>query len=489
MASVLRRLALGVLFVVGASAVPDLGPFAGFPLASPAFADDDDGGDDDGGGDDGGGGSGGGNGGGRGGGRDDDRDDGGAFPIFRDLFDRDPPPAAPRRARRAAPQPPRPAYAPAELVAIGSAEDLAAAEGLGFIIIADEEIVLVGSRLARLRVPAGLTLAAARQRLVAARPAVAVDLNHYYRPEAEPGCADDPCLARSLIGWPRDGVLSAATPRIGLIDTGINLAHEALKDRKIDLTSLSDAPRDPSSKVHGTAIAALLVGASGSRTPGLLPAAELVAVDAFHHERGDDRSDAYDLVRALNIVAAKDVDVINLSLAGPDNEVLRRAVAAIAERDLMMVAAAGNDGPNADPIYPAAYPDVTVATAVDRQYRPYRRAGRGEHIDFAAPGVDVWTAASISGARPLTGTSFAAPFVTAAIAHLRAGSPELKRADVKQALAATVEDLGEPGRDPIFGWGLLRLDRLDPAAGSPPVLGVPIEGGVIRPTATGIPLH
>lgn len=485
MSTVLRRFALGMLFLAGAGTVPDPGPFAGgaFPFASPALADDDDGGDDDGGGDDGGGGR---SGGGRDGGRgDDDRD---ALPLFRELFDPVPPASAPRRAGRAVP-PPRPAYAPAELVAIGSAADLAVAEGLGFIIIADEEIGLVGSRLARLRVPAGLTLAQARQRLVAARPAVAADLNHYYRPEEEPGCADDPCLARSLIGWPRDGVLSAATPRIGLIDTGINLEHEALKDRKIDLTALSDVPRDPSSKVHGTAIAALLVGANGSRTPGLLPAAELVAVDAFHHERGDDRSDAYDLVRALDIIAAKDVDVINLSLAGPDNEVLRRAVAAIAARDLMMVAAAGNDGPNADPIYPAAYPDVTVATAVDRRYRPYRRAGRGEHIDFAAPGVDVWTAASVSGARPRTGTSFAAPFVTAAIAHLRAGSPDLKRAEVKQALTAAVEDLGEPGRDPVFGWGLLRLDRLDPAAGATPspALGHPIEGGRIQPI--GVPLN
>ena len=63
----------------------------------------------------------------------------------------------------------------------------------------------------------------------------------------------------------------------------------------------------------------------------------------------------------------------------------------------------------------------------------------------------------------------------------------MRRADVKQALAAAVEDLGEPGRDPVFGWGLLRLDRLDPAAGSPPILGVPIEGGLIQPT--GIPLN
>ncbi|WP_353645117.1 S8 family serine peptidase [Mesorhizobium sp. WSM2239] len=255
-------------------------------------------------------------------------------------------------------------------------------------------------------------------------------------------------------------------PRIGLIDTGINLEHEALKGQNVDLTVFSDEARDPSSKIHGTAVAALLVGARQSRTPGLLPDAELIAVDAFHRRGQDDRADVYNLVRAMNIVAGKDIDVINLSLTGPDNVVLKRAVEAIAKRDVMMVAAAGNKGPKADPLYPAAYPNVTVATAVDRRLRPYRRAGRGEHIDFAAPGVEVWTAASVRGARTKTGTSFAAPFITAAIAYIRAHSPELTRMQVKQVLAAAVEDLGDPGRDPVFGWGLLRMNRLDLAAGS-----------------------
>ena len=87
--------------------------------------------------------------------------------------------------------------------------------------------------------------------------------------------------------------------------------------------------------------------------PGCCRPRNALPSTTFHHERGDDRSDAYDLVRAWNIVAAKDVDVINLSLAGPDNEVLRRAVAAIiAAQDLMMVAAAGNDGFSAYTIYP-----------------------------------------------------------------------------------------------------------------------------------------
>jgi hypothetical protein len=72
----------------------------------------------------------------------------------------------------------------------------------------------------------------------------AADLNHYYRLENEPDCSRQPCLLRSLIGWLPSGALSSTVPRIGLVDTGINLAHEALKDQKIDLTDLSGKPRN-----------------------------------------------------------------------------------------------------------------------------------------------------------------------------------------------------------------------------------------------------
>ena len=103
----------------------------------------------------------------------------------------------------------------------------------------------------------------------------------------------------------------------------------------------------------------------------------------------------------------------------------------------------------------AAYDPVLAVTAVDRRGQVYRRANRGDHIDLAAPGVNVWTAASISGARPKTGTSYAAPFVTAAAALIWQRDPSLSAADLGDMLRDAARDLGPKGRDAIFGDGLI----------------------------------
>ncbi|TIQ01951.1 MAG: peptidase S8, partial [Mesorhizobium sp.] len=120
--------------------------------------------------------------------------------------------------------------------------------------------------------------------------------------------------------------------------------------------------------------AAPLVGGADSRTPGLLPHARLIAVDAFHRgERQDDRSDAYYLLRALDLLSARGVQVTNMSLSGPANALLEQFVRKLSERGMVIVAAAGNGGPRAEPAYPAAYAEVIAVTAVDRMKRPYRR--------------------------------------------------------------------------------------------------------------------
>ncbi len=124
---------------------------------------------------------------------------------------------------------------------------------------------------------------------------------------------------------------------------------------------------------------------------------------------------------------------------------------------MSIVASAGNDGPRAAPAFPAAYPESIAVTAVDTRRRLYTRASRGAHITLAAPGVGVFAPTEGQGGYH-TGTSFAAPFVTASVAMLRASGTT----DIPRALQRSAIDLGPKGRDPLYGWGLLKAPEQCP---------------------------
>jgi len=462
------RLFVLVLLVSVAGPGVEHRPFVegGVSLGGAAWAqddDDDDGGDDNDDDDDDGAGMGSAGGSGGGGsnfGRGTVGGGGDLFAPLRRLFA-----PAPRTPPRQARPPQQIALAAtAEVVATG-VDPAALAELLarGYRVI--EERVAPGGTALRLAVPPGLPVEAARDELRAV-PGVAADLNHFYRTEQSPVpaaapavCTVDPCPARVQIGWPdisaRTGSCGAGVP-LGMVDTGINERHDTFRGATLEVTRLMPDGLDPATAVHGTAVAALFVGDPDSRSPGLVPGARLVAVDAFHRAGTDERADAFALVAALQILADSGVRVVNLSLAGPPNEVLGAAIATLTrERDILFVAAAGNGGPAAAPQFPAAYPEVLAVTAVDRRFEPWRRAARGPHVDIAAPGVDVWTAASIRGARTKTGTSFAAPFVSAAAALLRDRNPAMTADEARKVLIAQASDLGPPGRDDLYGAGLL----------------------------------
>jgi subtilisin family serine protease len=446
-------------------------------------SDDDDNDDDDGGSgggdDDDDGGSGGGDddddddGGGAGGGTRGDDDDDGARPqrrgggedLLRQLFGQ-PQRQAPPPVRAPAPPPP-PASAPNEIVALALTEaDVSTLTAQGFEVI--EEIAVPGLAVTsrRLRTPSGVSLPAARDAVRALPSGQDADFNHYYRSEQgfPEDCEGGDCPARLMIDWPlfesRDEACGQGVP-IGMIDTGINADHATFSGAALEVRQLAPGELDPSRAIHGTAVAALLVGDPGTRSPGLVPASRLVALDAFHRVGGDERADVFTLIEALGELAAEGVGVINLSLAGPENAVLAEVVERLViEEDIVVVAAVGNDGPAADPAYPAAYEPVLAVTAVDRSGAVYRRAVRGPHVDLAAPGVNVWTAASVSGARWKTGTSFATPFVSAAAAILREARPELTALEVGEELRRLATDLGDPGPDPVYGAGLLNIGSL-----------------------------
>ena len=116
--------------------------------------------------------------------------------------------------------------------------------------------------------------------------------------------------------------------------------------------------------------------------------------------------------------------------------------------------------PVAQPSYPAAYPEVIAVTAVDQELKVYRRATQGKYVDLSAPGVNVWTASAQGSGAQRTGTSYAVPFVSAAAGLLLASNPELDTKVVQSRLDEHTRDLGKPGWDPTFGFGLIQMAGL-----------------------------
>jgi hypothetical protein len=323
---------------------------------------------------------------------------------------------------------------------------------LGFSVLGESGGLLL------LELPDDLDVPEALDAVRRAAPAAVAGPNSYYRSQAVPeACAGDICAHWEAVSWPPVTLdpLCRFEPHIGVVDTGVNIEHDMLQGARLTLETIGSLGTEPSEHKHGTAVVAMFVGDATSRVPGLVPAANLLVVDPFGRVGTDERSDVFALSAALDRLGEAEVDVASLSLAGPDNPILASAVQRLQASGIPLVAAVGNAGPRAAPLFPAAYPDVVGVTAVDGRANIYRRALQGEHVSFAAPGVEISTAASISGIRPQTGTSFAVPFVTTALAAaMSQGAPAV---DAIEALAGASQDLGDPGRDPVFGWGLIKI--------------------------------
>nr|WP_244627586.1 S8 family serine peptidase [Microvirga tunisiensis] len=372
---------------------------------------------------------------------------------------------------------PKPRQSSRSIVASGlSREDLARLIAQGFRIETRTQGNIV-PQVIRLQAPSGVSVAQARQRVRLVDAQASVDFDQfYYLDESTPACTGAACQSPSLENWASlvkwsgsNASQCGPAPLIGVIDTGINVEHDALKDQAIEIVAQQTRRAIASLPDHGTAVAALLVGQPGSQTPGLLPDARLIAVDAFYRDGGTaDRTDVTSLVEAIEVLAERGVRVINMSLSGPANEVLQKAIAAAQAKGIVIVAAAGNNGVGAEPSYPAAYPGVVAVTAVDHELNVYRRATQGPYVDLSAPGVNVWTASAQGSGRLRTGTSYAVPFVSAAAGMLLASNPMLDAKALQTRLEEDTRDLGKPGRDPTFGFGLIQMASLCPGPAEAP---------------------
>jgi subtilisin family serine protease len=327
---------------------------------------------------------------------------------------------------------------------------IAAAQTNGFRIARELSAGNLDFHLVVLQPPPSTNIVKALRALREADPAGNYDFNHIYTGVGVVSAgipSETPSPQRVAASHSDQG-----PPRVGLIDSGVDGAHPVFRDALIHAWGCGGRAL-PSA--HGTAVASLLVGQS-TRFRGVLDKAELYAADVYCNAPTGGAVDV--LAAAFAWLAEQRVAVINVSLVGPDNTALAQIVRALVSRGYLLVAAVGNDGPAAPPLYPASYPHVVGVTGVDAHRRVLIEAARGNQVMFAARGADM-SAADIGGKySAIRGTSFAAPIVAALLAQ-SVTQPELSSSNAAiEALAQSAIDLGAKGRDLTYGFGLVGAD-------------------------------
>ncbi|MGK2909739.1 MAG: S8 family serine peptidase [Sphingobium sp.] len=326
------------------------------------------------------------------------------------------------------------------LIVMGaSAEDLASAGEAGFALLDRETIEGIDVEVVRLAVPKEQSLGEAVRALRKLMPTADVSADNLY---VQSGMSTSLVVAGA-----QAANRTVARPAIGMIDGGVG-AHPSITGA---IEAQGFARGAPTASAHGTAIASLLIGSGGVR--GAAQGKALLVADVYGNDPAGGNATA--IARALGWIVRRDVPVATISLVGPANPLLGKAVASAQGKGLIIVAAVGNDGPAAPPSFPASYPGVVAVTGVDRRDRALPEAGRALHLDYAAPGADMLAAAPGRKTVRVRGTSYAAPLVAARLVqHYPVPDPARGTAAIK-ALDAEARDLGARGPDKVYGRGLI----------------------------------
>ncbi|MCZ2524342.1 S8 family serine peptidase [Streptomyces sp. HB2AG] len=256
---------------------------------------------------------------------------------------------------------------------------------------------------------------------------------------------------------------------VAVIDTGVNGLHPDLVGNVLKGKSFVDSERADrqTSADHGTAMASLIAGHGSGRgnDEGIMGLAPDAKVLPLKNKTGDDTLDEGSASSADLIRYAVDqgASVINMSFSsGPLSSDEEEAIAYAAEKDVALVASAGNQGEGTVG-YPAAAPGVVAVGAVDRAGDLWDRSNYGPEVMLTAPGVRIRSAGGATPYRMASGTSDAAAYVSGAVALLRAKFPDLTAGQIVNRLvktAALPEDLqGQSLPDERYGYGIIRPYR------------------------------
>lgn len=254
----------------------------------------------------------------------------------------------------------------------------------------------------------------------------------------------------------------------GIIDSGVDCRHEFLKDRMLDEglnfsasgddTGMSD---DPDS--HGTHVAGIIADC----TPGSVRLRSYKIFDSL----GETTDSA--IVSAVDKAVSDKVDIINCSFCFSGSEAVRESIENACKSGAAVVSAAGNDGIDCRDLLPCALDEVITVGACDKKLRPADFSNYGSSLDILAPGVDIFSTVDGDEYGLMSGTSMAAPFVSAGCAILFSLNPGMTAAEAESRLKSGAIPVDGAYPEAKTGQGILNIceaidaDRLEKAVPIP----------------------
>jgi Subtilase family len=319
--------------------------------------------------------------------------------------------------------------------------------------IGSQDFPLIGSTIGLFRIVDRRAVEVASRELAAEAGVRSVQLNFRYLLQDQNTAlteGDPAQYANAKLRLPQAHTLArGANVTIAVIDSGIDARHPELANAVADSFDALGSKEGP--HVHGTGIAGAIV--AHARLMGSAPQARILGIRAFAAAPNGAQSTSFVILKALNYAAEHGAQIINMSFAGPKDPLIERGIAATAARGILMVAASGNAGAKSLPLYPAANANVIAVSATDAQDKLFIASNRGGYIAISAPGVDIFLPAPDEKYQITSGTSFSAAYISGLAALILERNPALKPDEVRAILMKTARDLGDPGRDDLFGAG------------------------------------
>jgi subtilisin family serine protease len=269
-------------------------------------------------------------------------------------------------------------------------------------------------------------------------------------------------LIRVDSAWDKARLVKQATVIVAVLDTGVKVGHEDLKQVMIPGIDLADDKKSTDDVIgHGTHVAGIIAGQTGNGIgiSGIADDCKIMPVKVLDDDgNGDDAN----IVEGIKYATDHGAQVINMSLGGPGpSDVLQDAIDYATSHGVNVVVAAGNENGPIDT--PGNCKGVITVGAIERNLKRADYSNFGDKLDVVAPGSDILST-YIDGKGPsgytyYSGTSMAAPFVSGVVALIKSVNPALSPEAVTDIIHRSATHLGTPGFNKYFGYGLLNADK------------------------------